>query len=52
MVNEQIAKLSHLLPKYCDSILRGRFSKWKELDKKREDKSKKEYRDITGEDLP
>lgn len=50
MIDWQVSRLAHLLQQCCSSVLRGEFTKWKEMEQLRRKKSENEYRILTGRD--
>jgi len=52
MIEWQVARLARVLRQYCALVLRGEFSQWREIDKRRKKSAEEGYRALTGKDLP
>lgn len=48
MIDWQVTRLTRVLRQYCAPVLRGEFSKWKEMDEIRRKETEDRYRALTG----
>lgn len=52
MIEWQVKRVARIFHQYCEPILSGKFTKWKEVAEMRLKMVRKEYKEITGEDYP
>jgi hypothetical protein len=50
MIDWQVMRLAGLLRQYCTPVLKGEFSKWKEMDEIRTKTALDDYKRLTGKD--